>query len=224
MLLIQIKKAHFLWQSFQKHRRLTLRSVNAILKVYKPMFFRFALVISWFLFAPLAIILSIIFLHQDSKIINLSQKIAANNYAAPANNRIEGQVLGIEISDIRPYIVANLLNGRALEPYSQYMIEIADKYQIDFRLIPAIAMKESGGGDKAPYGTYNAWGFENGSTVFNSWEQAIDIVGKTLKERYIARGLVTPEQIMAVYAPPQLLTGGKWARDIHFFFSKMESL
>ena len=219
-----IKKPYFTRSNFSKNKRLTLRKVNAILKVYKPMFSRLALVITWFLFAPLVIILSIIFLRQDSKIVNLSQKIAANTNSALANNHIESQVLGVEIKDTRPYVVENLLKNRALEPYSQYMVEVADKYDIDFRLIPAIAMKESGGGDKAPPQTYNAWGFENGSTVFNSWEQAIDIVGKTLKEKYIARGLVTPEQIMAVYAPPQLTTGGKWAKDVNYFFSRMESL
>ena len=186
---------------------------------------KFGLVIFWFLFAPLAIILSIIYLHQDSKLISLSQKIAKNNYPETANNiNINSQVLGVEIKDARPYIIHNLLEGRELEPYSKYMVEVADKYQIDFRLIPAIAMKESGGGDKAPAGSYNAWGFENGTTVFDSWEQAIDIVGKTLKVKYIAKGLVTPEQIMAVYAPPQLETGGKWARDVNYFFSQMESL
>ncbi|MBI2327632.1 glucosaminidase domain-containing protein [Candidatus Curtissbacteria bacterium] len=188
------------------------------------MFSKIALVTSWFLFAPLAIILSLIFLHQDVRIISLSGKIATGTYPQTIGSHIEGQVLGVQISDTRPYIVANLLEGRQLEPYAQYMVETSDKYAIDYRLIPAIAMKESGGGDKAPPGTYNAWGFENGATVFNSWEQAIDIVGKTLKERYIAKGLTTPEEIMAVYAPPQLLTGGKWAKDIHYFFSQMESL
>lgn len=188
------------------------------------MFSKFALVLSWFIFAPFAIILSLIFLHQDNKIVNLSEKIATNTYIAETDSHIDGEILGIEIKDTRPYIITNLLKGRVLEPYAGYMVEIADKYGIDFRLIPAIAMKESSGGDKAPPGTYNAWGFENGRTVFHSWDQAIDNVGKTLKERYIARGLITPEQIMAVYAPPQLETGGKWARDINYFFSQMESL
>lgn len=156
-----------------------------------------------------------------------SQKVAAAAGSIIAQeskaNSLEGQVLGIQISDMRPFQVANLLKNTVLEPYAPYMIEVADKYGIDYKLIPAIALKESGGGNTAPKDSFNAWGFENGGTKFNSWEQAIDIVGKTLKERYVAKGLTTPEQIMPVYAPPAVKNGGGWARDINYFFSKIES-
>jgi hypothetical protein len=108
--------------------------------------------------------------------------------------------------------------------YSKQIIEASDKYGIDWRLIPAIAMRESGGGDKARPGSFNAWGFENGRTNFDSWESAIESVAKTLKVRYVDKGMTTPEEIMAVYAPPQLSTGGKWAQDINYFFSKLETL
>ncbi|KKP93653.1 MAG: hypothetical protein UR98_C0003G0023 [Parcubacteria group bacterium GW2011_GWA1_36_12] len=85
-------------------------------------------------------------------------------------------------------------------------------------------MKESGGGTASSQVTHNAWGWENGRTNFSSWEYAIETVGRTLKNNYITKGLITPEQIMTVYAPPQIYTGGKWAEDINSFFSQMETL
>ena len=219
-------KRYFLRSNFNLKKKLTLRSVHAILKMYKPMFFRLALVISWFLFAPLAIALSVIFLNQDSQIIMSAQKItsAKPGEYQKTDNHINSQILGVEINDTRPYIVSNFLENTALEPYSHTIVEVSDKYGIDYKLIPAIAMKESGGGNKAPPGTYNAWGFENGKTRFDSWNQAIETVAKTLKERYVEKGLITPDQIMPVYAPPQITSGGKWAKDVNYFFTKMESL
>ena len=104
------------------------------------------------------------------------------------------------------------------------MVEVADKYDIDYRLIPAIAMKESGAGTAIPESSYNAWGFENGRTRFTSWETAIETVGKTLNKRYITKGMSTPDEIMPVYAPPQMETGGKWAKDINYFYTQMETL
>ncbi|MBI2012587.1 glucosaminidase domain-containing protein, partial [Candidatus Curtissbacteria bacterium] len=139
-------------------------------------------------------------------------------------NGVEGQVIGLEITDLRPYLVENFLKGAPLAPHSKLIVEVSDQYGIDYRLIPAIAMKETGGGETAPDESYNAWGFGNGRVNFDSWEEAVVSVAKVLKRDYIDRGLVTPEQIMAVYAPPQLLTGGKWADDINFFFQKLESL
>ena len=85
-------------------------------------------------------------------------------------------------------------------------------------------MKESGGGTTVDEASHNAWGFENGRTYFDSWDTAIPIVAKTLKERYVDKGLISPEQIMAVYAPPAILNGGGWAKDINLFFSQMETL
>ncbi len=188
------------------------------------MFKKLGLVFVWFLLTPTLLLGSTVYLKQQrdiAKFLKTAVPIAAESNS---QNNVDGQVLGIQISDSRPYIVSNFLKQTVLEPYSNYMVETSDKYDIDWRLIPAIAMKESTGGDAAPKESFNAWGFENGKTQFTSWESAIDSVAKTLKTRYIDKGMTTPEEIMAVYAPPQLLNGGKWAKDINYFFSKMESL
>ena len=186
---------------------------------------RLGLVFLWFLAAPVTIAaLAISLQNQEaSKKASISQPIIVSNDTVGPNT-IEGQVLAVKIEDIRPFVVGSFLKNTPLENQSEFMVKTADKYDIDYRLIPAIAMKESGGGNASPSGSYNAWGFGNGSTQFASWEGAIESVAKTLKEKYIDRGMVTPDEIMPVYAPPQMYTGGKWAKDINFFFSQMESL
>lgn len=188
------------------------------------MFRKIAIVFSWFLLTPAALILLFILINQNQKIDYLAKVGPSIASQSTFENHLEGSVLGVEISDMRPYYVENFLKNTRLTPYSHYIVEISDKYGLDYRLIPAIAMKESGGGNAILEYTHNAWGWENGRTVFPSWEIAIDTVGRTLKTRYVDRGMTTPNEIMPVYAPPQMLTGGKWAKDINHFFEKLTTL
>lgn len=201
------------------------RAVVWHIEYVRCMFKKLALVFLWFLFTPLLLLMTGVVVHNEHQKTNLQSAfppIAASQI--DIKNNLEGQVVSTRINDMRPYIVNNFLKKTELAPYANFMVETADKYDIDFRLIPAIAMKESGGGNAAPDGSFNAWGFENGKTQFTSWESAIDRVGKTLRDRYVSKGLTTPDQIMPVYAPPAVLNGGGWAKDINFFFSKMETL
>lgn len=191
----------------------------------QAMFFRLASLFLWFAVTPSVIILSTLLISQQKHVdYNQDDYPSFSQFTQNSNLLIEGQFLGVQIDNNRWQAIESFLENTPLEPYSGYLVETSDKYGIDYRLIPAIAMKETSGGTTARAGSFNAWGFENGRTNFESWETAIEIVAKTLKERYIARGLVTPEQIMPVYAPPQIEKGGKWAKDIKFFFSQMDIL
>ncbi|MBI4037421.1 glucosaminidase domain-containing protein [Candidatus Curtissbacteria bacterium] len=185
---------------------------------------KLVLVFLWFFLAPISLAVVSLLFHQNNKPIPKEKFLPLIVSETVNINHLEGQVLGVEIKDNRPIIIERFLTNTPLEPYSSFLVDVSDKYNIDYRLIPAIAMKETGGGRAAPEDSFNAWGFENGRTVFSSWEGAIDAVGKTLKTRYIDRGMTTPDEIMPIYAPPQLLTGGKWAEDINSYFSQMNSL
>ena len=107
-------------------------------------------------------------------------------------------------------------------PYADVLLQASNKYNVDYKLIVAIAQCESNLCKKSPEDSYNCWGFENGDTHFLSWEQAFDQVAKTLKERYIDLGLTTPEQIMPKYAPPSVEKGGPWAKCAKQFIDDME--
>lgn len=142
-----------------------------------------------------------------------------------------GQVKGdstlAETQDARATILANFLKryNSPMKPYDyfgQKLVEIADTYGIDFRLLPAIAMQESNLCKKIPEGSYNCLGFgihERGTLKFDSYEANFDRAGRELKKYYIDRGLTTPEQIMAKYTPS---SKGSWANSVMQWMTEMK--
>ena len=204
---------------------LTTNVKNVLVELLSHMIRRLALVTLWLVLTPSLLLTLAVALSISKNNVSLPQVTAPLDVSETSEqNIIQAQVIATQIDDPRPIIVERFLAGTPLEPHAEYIVEVSDKYGIDYRLIPAIAMKESGGGAAVDLASHNAWGFENGKTYFPSWEYAIDRVGSTLKNGYISKGLTTPEQIMAKYAPPQLETGGRWAKDINHFYSQMETL
>ncbi|OGM75104.1 hypothetical protein A3H19_01860 [Candidatus Woesebacteria bacterium RIFCSPLOWO2_12_FULL_39_9] len=107
-------------------------------------------------------------------------------------------------------------------PLASYAFEFvwyADLYDIDWRLVPAISGVESTFGKKIPRGSYNAYGWVNGKYRFESWESSIEIVSKTLREKYYDRGATSISQIARRYAPPSKT----WAWKVRFFMEKIDS-
>lgn len=105
-----------------------------------------------------------------------------------------------------------------LVPYSKLIVELADKYEIDWKLVTAISGVESTFCKAIPYNSYNCWGWRNGEHVFESYPDALEKVSKTLGNNYYKKGLDTPETIAPVYAPPS----STWARNVRFFISRLE--
>ena len=98
------------------------------------------------------------------------------------------------------------------------MIEAADTYKFDWRLLPAIAGKESSYGKNIPWekdkSSYNAWGwgvYGQEAPIFPSWEKAIDTVAAGLRHEYYNEGYITPELIVKKFAPRSY---GSWERDV----------
>jgi hypothetical protein len=107
-----------------------------------------------------------------------------------------------------------------LAKYSDKFIEVADKYNIDWRLIPAITGVESTFGKRIPQSSYNAYGWANGKYRFSSWDESIEVVGKTLREKYYDREAQTIKLIARRYAPPS----STWAGKVKYFMQKIEPL
>jgi hypothetical protein len=107
-----------------------------------------------------------------------------------------------------------------LADYSQDFIKIADKYELDWRLIPAISGVESTFGKNLPSGSYNAYGWANGKYSFESWEESIEIVSKTIREKYINKGAVSVNQIGRIYAPPS----STWSWKVNYFMNEIDPL
>lgn len=105
---------------------------------------------------------------------------------------------------------------------ADYIVKLADQYKLDYRLIPAIAMQESGLCKHIYEGSYNCWGwgiYGNKVTRFDSYEEAIETISRGIKKNYIDKGLTTPESIMRKYTPP---SDGSWAFGVNTFLKMIE--
>lgn len=105
---------------------------------------------------------------------------------------------------------------------AEVVVTTADKYDFDYRLLPAIAMQESGLCRVIPNDSHNCWGwgiYGSKITRFESYPVAIETVSKGIKTYYIDKGLTTPEQIMAKYTPS---SNGSWARGVNQFIQALE--
>ena len=129
-------------------------------------------------------------------------------------------------SDGRAKIIEDFFKAyqSPLAAYGNLFIRVSEKYQLDYRLLPAISMQESNGGKKVIDNTYNPFGYGiYGSLVtkFTSWEEAIERVGRALREDYLNQGLKTPFQIMGKYTPPSLAKNGAWAKGVTAFMEEL---
>lgn len=145
----------------------------------------------------------------------LANEIAG--YSAVLTN----EALGLPVPDERVLILEAFLKNyqSPLESFAPFFIQMADKYQLDWRLVPSITGVESTFGKHIPYNSYNAYGWDNGNYVFTSWEESIEKVTATLKEKYVNRGLDNPQKIGPVYAPPS----STWASKVAYFMERIEN-
>lgn len=97
-----------------------------------------------------------------------------------------------------------------------HFIKTADRYNLDWRLLPAIAGMESTFGKFLLEGTYNPFGWGGGYIYFDNFEDAIETVGRQLFLRF--NGRTTPEDIGPTYTPPNYVN---WIRGVNYFMREM---
>ncbi len=103
-------------------------------------------------------------------------------------------------------------------------ITVADKYDMDYRLLPAISCLESGCGKVLIPGTYNAWGwgiYGKNYISFESWDNGIEEVGKGIYKGYVLKGLDTPAKMAPIYTPPR---PQHWLNGVSHFMSQMDDV
>jgi len=181
---------------------------------------------SWFILAFLTLIFSSLLFFYLSRAQFLPPK--NNNFRLYASLPSRGMAVFEEITkkDAREKIVEAFFKGyqSPLANLSDKFIEVSDKFHLDYRLLPSIAMQESNGGKKIIEDSNNPFGYGiYGKSVvkFSSWEEAVERVGKALREDYLNAGLKTPEQIMAKYTPPAVPTGS-WAKGVSAFMEELK--
>lgn len=88
-----------------------------------------------------------------------------------------------EIESIRRFFTSY---NSSLSMYATTFLAASKKNKIDWKLMPAIAMEESGGGKNTPFcAPFNPFGYTSTSSPcgfwrFTSYEQAIDKVAQTI--------------------------------------------
>lgn len=187
---------------------------------------KITLVGAWFGSTTITIFFAILFLVYISS-VKIVQPISKNFKLYAALPQETSKVTeGIAVADGRSKIIENFFKGynSILSNYGQLFISVADKYKLDWRLLPSIAMQESNGARKVITDSNNPFGYGiyGGLVIrFSSWEQSIERVGRALREDYLDKGLHTPSQIMAKYTPPSLSSGGTWAKGVSSFMQEL---
>ncbi len=190
------------------------------------------IVLSWFplTLSLLAVNLSLLVTlankaNATENMTRLPPRIAAASYGTE-------QVLGASIlaGDARALLLAQFLKQHAspFAEYAQYILDRAEHYNLDYRLLPAIAMCESNAGKRIPSkDSFNAWGIsvetgELNGAKFPNWLYAIDWVSRYMKEKYYDRGITTLIDIGAIYAPPSVENGNSWANCVEHFMEEIQ--
>ena len=109
-----------------------------------------------------------------------------------------------------------------LEGYADLIINEADTHNIDYRLLPAIAMQESKKKKKMIKDSFNCWGFGiYGSkiTKFESFEHAIKVITETMSKKYVQKGYETPEEIVKKYTPSDT---GRWSEVVTLIMTRLK--
>ncbi len=142
-----------------------------------------------------------------------------------------GQVLSatVEAGDSRALLLESFLRQykSPMAPFAGTIVAEADRFGIDFRLVPSIAMCESNAGKRMPKkDEFNAFGIAvyTGSQygkAFDSWPHAISWVSQYIKERYYDRGIHDLRDIGAIWAPPSVQTGYSWTNCVESFMEKI---
>lgn len=184
------------------------------------------LLTSFFILTPLTLVLTFTYLYfisyQKSSPVLSIEKTPRVAYAA-IPNRTEATLLSTNDVDARIEAVENFLSRykSTLTPFADEIVQTADKYDLDYRLLPAIAMQESTLCKNAPKDSYNCWGFGiygGKVTRFDDFNEAIETVTKALATKYKAIGLETPEQIMSKYNP---VSTGTWAVGVSGYMDRL---
>lgn len=140
----------------------------------------------------------------------------------------EGAVTSKKI-DQRAKVLQSYLakHNSPLQYYAQDFIEAADTYNLDWRLVASISGVESTFGKHVPGGhdpaftTYNGWGwgvYGDNRLGFKSWRDGIFTVSQGLRERYVNRGLETPQEMNTIYASSQT-----WGVRVSYFMKDIDN-
>ena len=141
---------------------------------------------------------------------------AKNVVKNPQIEQITSQKLDKEAVILAGYLAKY---NSPLQYHAQDFIDAARTYNLDWKIIPAIAGVESTFGKQIP-GGYNAWGwgvYGTQAIYFSSWREGIFTIARGLRENYFNKGLTNPYSINRIYA-----ASPAWGSKVTYFMQDME--
>ena len=169
------------------------------------------------------LIISIIF---SVALLFLAIPVFAENIAGDS----AGMILSFKISqkdmdDMKEYKTKRAIKS-LLQKYNSPLVSEVDsfyntcqKYNLDCYLLPSISGIESTFGKFLLPGSFNPFGWGRGIIPFNNWSEAIDTVGKGLRENYMDKwGATSVEEIGRIYCE-----GNTWASKDTWFMKEFST-
>lgn len=154
--------------------------------------------------------------------VNTKSISKAQFRAIPDTPETLGFSIGGEDARVRALNEFLSLYSSPLLQYAPLIVEVSDKYGLDYRLLPAIAMQESNLCKKIPEGSFNCWGYGiyGGKVIrFKSFEEGIETVAEALYKDYNAQGIVEPAKINERYASDE-----HWNKGVRFFIERLGNI
>lgn len=145
---------------------------------------------------------------------------AAENFAVSSAALLNP--LGEKEPDSRAIILRDFLKqyNSPLVPFADSFVEIADKYNLDWKLVIAISGVESTFGKQIPYESFNGWGwgiYGDNMIRFTSWKHGIETVSEGLRTKYMnSWGANDVYAIGKFYA-----ASPTWAQRVEYFMNKI---
>ncbi len=148
---------------------------------------------------------------------NKTPQIASDNSPVPTQE----MVINTKTLDPRAVILRDYFAkyNSPLQNYSQDFIEAADKYQVDWKLVPSIAGVESTFGQAIP-GGYNDWGwgvYGDQAIYFKTQKDGIYTVTAAMRTNYLDKGLTNPYQMNGSYA-----ASSAWGGHVAYFIADLD--
>lgn len=145
---------------------------------------------------------------------------SAINMAGEVSNTPKAPQVKTKQFDKRAKILAEYFTSynSPFEYHAQTFVDAADKYGLDWKLVPAISGVESTFG-KQSYG-FNAWGwgiYGDNRLSFDSWTDGINTVSEGLKKGYVDKGLTDPYSMNRVYAASK-----SWGWRVDYFMKDID--
>jgi hypothetical protein len=155
------------------------------------------------------------------KLKNSSPQTAVAAGNSGVANRISQNIKFKE--DQREEILKAYLKAKnsPLAEYAVVFIDVADKYNLDWKFLPAIAGIESSFARHQLKDSHNPFGWGGGYIYFDSYEEAIWTVGEGLHKFKSEYGLDTPQKLAPTYTPPNYIN---WTGAVEQFMNELNAV